>query len=147
MSEFNPYAGPHTPEAGTAAPASAAGPERPPEPDRDAARSLFWLRFWACVGLVVGVVVTFVGTTAASTLVYFGQAAECNEIADSTTVREGIRSLLIVLAVAAVPWGLALYFTRHRIVVSLAALVALLPVLYAILHGLTPGAWDDGWCF
>ncbi|MGO4258359.1 hypothetical protein [Marmoricola sp. RAF53] len=135
MSDFNPYAGPHpvAPDE-TSAPATVQISRR-------------WALFWAWTGLLAGVVVTFVGTFAASALVYFGQSAGCDEVANEATIEVGMRSLLGVLGVAAVPWALAGFFSRHKVVVGIAAVIALTPALYALAHGLTPGAWDDGWCF
>lgn len=137
MSELSPYAGPH--------PTSVTTPPSPQPPP--ATGTPGWALFLAWAGLITGVVVTFVGTLVASALVYFGQSAGCGETADAATIHVGMRSLLIVLAVAAAPWALGWILTRHRIIATCAALVALLPISYALGLGLTTGAWDDGWCF
>lgn len=79
--------------------------------------------------------------------VFFGYSTTCNEAATGAEVRAGELAILVVLAVAAVPWALAAALIKPRRGVMVAGVLALSPALIALLVGLDPDTWRGSFCF
>ncbi|WP_180935752.1 hypothetical protein [Nocardioides ungokensis] len=109
-------------EQPTANPAASAGVRRP------ASRPGGW-PWWGWVVLVLCMVVGFVGTAIVGMLTVLRAAAVCDEPLRRAAIATAQRELMALAAVVAIPWMVALWRLRHRVWVSVAALLSVAPAL------------------
>jgi hypothetical protein len=120
------------------------GPPVPPV-SRPPAR---W-RWWQWVLLALAAVAAAVASGVATLITVFTVGTTCGTPATEATLREGRLWLMVVLVVAALPFGLAAFLradARGRWVAC--ALVAGLPPLYALLSLTSARDWTGvSFCF
>ncbi|HET7385219.1 MAG TPA: hypothetical protein VFJ19_00985 [Nocardioidaceae bacterium] len=100
---------------------------------------------WAALGLVAAAY--FVVVLGATLLTMFGYSTTCNDAPSAAQVAHGQLALLAVVGIAAVPWAVATALVRRRLRLVLAGLIALSPVLVALVAGLDSDAWRGSFCF
>jgi hypothetical protein len=101
----------------------------------------------AWVALVLAAIVTIAAICVVDFFVMWGQSSTCNEAPDPDDVRAGQLTLLGVLAIAALPWGLGCLMARRRTPVLVCGLIAVAPAALFLLNGLSTDAWVGGFCF
>jgi len=74
-------------------------------------------------------VVGFVGTAILGMLTVLQAAAVCDEPLRRAAIATAQRELMALAAVVAIPWTVAVWRLRHRVWVSVAALLSVAPVI------------------
>jgi hypothetical protein len=97
--------------------------------------------------LVVAGALEFVVALGALLVINFGNSTTCNGTPTMRNVHAGELSLVVALAVGAVPWAVAVVLSPRRIPLVVAGVLAVSPLLVGMIAGLDPGFWDNGFCF
>ena len=91
--------------------------------------------WWGWVLLLLCSVVGFVGTAIVGLFIVLQAAAVCDEPLRRAAIATAQRELMALVAVVAIPWMVALWRLRHRVWVSVAALLSVAPVVYLYAWG------------
>jgi hypothetical protein len=97
-------------------------------------------------GWIAIAVCTVVLTVPADLFIHLVFTSSCSQPADPDDVLTGRVAMLIVLLVAALPWLVAVPLSRNSGRGAVIGLVALLPAMAFMVHGLTAGAWSSSLC-
>ena len=97
---------------------------------------------------VIAVLVTWAVTFIVSAYQTLMHAGVCTEPAPAADLAQAQRAFVLLAAVTAIPWAVALLRTRHRLRVGLFAVVALAPVTVWTVQALraTPADYVLNWC-
>lgn len=101
---------------------------------------------WAAA--VIAVLVTWGVTFIVAAYQTLMHAGVCNEPAPAADLAQAQRALVLLAAVATIPWAVALLRTRYRLRVAVFAVVALAPVAVWTVQALqaTPADYVLNWC-
>ena len=86
-------------------------------------------------------------TTVVVGLTYFSYQTTCGDAATPSEVAAGQRALAVVAVVAATPWLVALWRSRRRLRIAVAATIGVAPTLVGLAFAFDPEVWVGSWCF
>ncbi|NUR07905.1 MAG: hypothetical protein HOQ22_18650 [Nocardioidaceae bacterium] len=101
----------------------------------------------AWVALVAATAAVLVPTLGATWLVLAFGGSTCNEPPTADEVWEGQGSLLVILALAGLPWALLATFLRPRVRFVVPGLVCIAAPLVCLVLGLDHDFWRGSFCF
>ncbi|RNL79894.1 hypothetical protein [Nocardioides marmorisolisilvae] len=97
------------------------------------------------IGLAIGVGLTWLLTVVADVAIYLGNSNTCEEPADMLATHRGQAAIVLVLALAALPWIVGVVRSRRRLTVASLAVAALFPAVLLLSAAFDLGS-NGGWC-